>query len=127
MSAQDVVTVMLCAAIGAAGGVALAGPLGAVIGVVLGATYGALANRLLVRSAVAISVFAGTVVGAFLGRNIVRVLCLPGTCVPLEATAAVLLGLGALVGVGLVVALVTRSFDEYRETTGPPAGEDPPG
>lgn len=61
------------------------------------------------------SVVVGTIVGAFIGRNIVRVLCLPGSCPSLEIVAAVLGAVGAFVGVGLVVALVTRSFDEYYE------------
>ena len=38
--------------------------------------------------------------------------------------AAVVTGLGALVGVGLVVALVTRSFDEYHEAVA--ANRPPP-
>ncbi|RPI23520.1 MAG: hypothetical protein EHM57_03865 [Actinobacteria bacterium] len=120
MSAQDVVTVALCSLVGAAAGAAWAGGAGAVLGVIAGAAWGVLANRLLVRPAIAVSVFTGTVVGAYLGRSIVRALCLPGSCVALEVVAAVLLGAGAFVGVGLVAALVTRSFDEYREIGKPP-------
>ena len=70
------------------------------------------------------AVFVGTAVGLLLGRNIVHVLCRPGSCVAAETTASVLLGLGAFIGVGLVAALVTRSFDEYREASGPPPDGD---
>jgi hypothetical protein len=54
-----------------------------------------------------------------IGRSIAAALCRPGTCLGVEIVAAVLTGIGAFVGVGLIVALATRSFDEYRER---PAG-----
>ena len=36
------------------------------------------------------------------GRGVVKALCLPGTCVELEVVGAVVTGIGALIGVGLV-------------------------
>ena len=37
--------------------------------------------------------------------------------IAMESTAAMVTAIGAFIGVGLVAALVTRSFDEYREET----------
>lgn len=96
---------------------------GLVTGFVIGAALGAVAAMAGVRTGVAVAVVVGTVVGAFIGRNIVRVLCLPGACPTLEIVAAVLSGVGAFLGVGLIVALVTRSFDEYHEAV---EGQRPP-
>jgi hypothetical protein len=126
MSAQDVTTLAACSAMGALAGWTLGRLGGALVGLGIGAGYALVANRLLVRAALAVTVFAGTAVGVLLGRNIVRVLCLPGSCVGAEVTASLLLGAGALVGVGLVAALVTRSFDEYRDTIAPRPEDDPP-
>ncbi len=118
------------------------GTSGIVVGFVVGLLLGGAAAWLDVRLVVSLSVVVGTVAGAFIGRNIVRALCLPGTCSALEITAAVLTGIGAFIGIGLVVALVTRSFDEYHEavardrppprtgcgpdTPGEPDSEEPP-
>ena len=83
-----------------------------------------------VRAVVAVPVGVGAGVGAYLGGTIVGVLCEPSGCPAFEAGAALLTGIGALVGVGLVVALATRSFDEYREgqarreAAAPPEAED---
>ena len=57
----------------------------------------------------------GTAAGALAGQSVVAALCRPGSCAPLEVTAAVVAGIGALIGTALVTALVTRSFDEYHE------------
>ena len=110
------------------------GTSGIVVGFVVGMLLGGAAAWLDVRLVVSLSVVVGTVAGAFIGRNIVRTLCLPGACPALEITAAVLTGIGAFIGIGLVVALVTRSFDEYHEAVArdrpPPrtgCGPDAPG
>lgn len=91
------------------------GTSGILVGLVVGLLLGAVAAKLEVRLVVALSVVVGTIAGAFIGRNVVRALCLPGSCPGLEITAAILTGIGAFIGIGLVVALVTRSFDEYYE------------
>ena len=52
------------------------------------------------------------------------VLCEPEGCVAFEAGAAIITGIGALVGIGLVVALATRSFDEYSDAVD--RGQKPP-
>lgn len=80
-----------------------------------------------VRPVVAIPVGIGAGVGAYLGGRIVGVLCEPTGCPVFETGAALLTGVGALVGIGLVVALATRSFDEYRESTARREAKPSPG
>lgn len=87
----------------------------ATVGAVIGLGTAVLVVVFRVRPLVATAVATGAGVGAFLGGRIVGVLCEPSGCPLFEATAATLTGVGALVGIGLVVALVTRSFDEYQE------------
>ncbi len=115
------ISVGICVASGLLPGWLLAGATGAVVGGVIGIGFGLVADRFQVRTVVAASVAAGAVIGAFIGSNIAAVICLPGTCVGYEVLAGVLTGLGAFIGVGIIVALATRSFDEYREgrATGP--------
>jgi hypothetical protein len=77
-----------------------------------------------VRPIVAIPVAVGAGIGAYVGGTIVGVLCQPTGCAAFEAGAATVTGVGALVGIGLVVALATRSFDEYNEAID--RGQPPP-
>lgn len=95
-------------------GLLMAGPLGGGVGAVVGLMLGIAADRLGVRPGVGVAVIAGTVTGAFIGSSIARVLCLPATCRGVEAAAWLLTGVGAFVGVGMIAALTTRSFDEHR-------------
>ncbi len=67
-----------------------------------------------IRWLVAAPVVAGAAVGGFLGASIVHTLCRPEGCGGLEAVAGVLTAAGAMVGIGLVMALALRSFEEYR-------------
>ncbi|MCH7846177.1 MAG: hypothetical protein IIC70_12490 [Acidobacteria bacterium] len=97
-------------------GLLLAGTTGAVVGGTIGVGIGLVGDRFEVRTVVAASVTAGTVTGAYIGRGIVSVICLPATCVSFEILGAILTGAGAFIGVGMIVALATRSFDEYRES-----------
>lgn len=114
MTAQDVVAMAASAAVGFAAGWVMGGAIPGIVFAVVGVVFAALANRYRVRAVISVPVFAGAMVGAVLGRGIVSVLCLPGSCVPLEVTSAALLAVGAAVGIGIVAALVVRSFDEYR-------------
>ena len=52
--------------------------------------------------------------GGLIGREIVRALCLPGSCTTVEVFGGIGTGIGAMFGIGLVTALVVRSFEEYR-------------
>ena len=116
-------------------GLLLAGPIGGAIGAAVGGVMGVIAERAGVRRVVALAVVAGTASGVFIGASIASVLCYPATCLWIEITAAVVTGIGALIGVGMIAALTARSFDEYRAavaakrlppTTGcTPTTEDP--
>lgn len=88
---------------------------GVILGLVLGMAAAAAMARFDVRPMVALPVLTGTLAGGFIGRMIVRLLCLPTSCDGLEIVGAVITGVGALFGVGLVVVLVTRSFEEHQE------------
>ena len=114
-----------CAVIGFAGGLLLAGPVGGVIGAVAGGLAGTAAALLQMRAAVAITLVASLAVGAVIGQGIVHALCLPDGCGAAEAVGAIVMGIGAFVAVGLVAALVTRSFEEYHEAVA--ARRPPPG
>jgi hypothetical protein len=124
MRPADLLFVAASIAAGAWAGEALGRLPGGVIGAAVGLAAGSVVPVLGVRLSVAAPVVIGTLAGGLLGRSIVRALCLPGSCHSAEVVAALLTGAGSLVGVGLVVALVTRSFDEYRESNrgGKPAG-----
>ena len=71
-----------------------------------------------------VPVLLGGFVGVLAGTATVQAMCLPGTCEAIANTAGVVTGIGGIVGVGLVVALTVRSFDEYR--TAIAAGKPPP-
>lgn len=86
------------------------------IGAIVAAGIAVMVIWFRVRPLVAAPVGIGAGIGAYLGGTIVGVLCEPAGCAAFEATAAITTGLGALVGIGLVVALASRSFDEYRES-----------
>ena len=60
-------------------GLLLAGTTGAVVGATIGVGIGLVGDRFEVRTVVAASVTAGTVTGAYIGRGIVSVICLPAT------------------------------------------------
>ena len=129
------ITILGAAVAGMIPGMLLAGPIGGAIGATAGAAMGVVAERADVRTVVALAVIAGTATGAFIGASIASVLCSPASCIGIEIIAGAVTGLGALVGVGMIAALTTRSFDEYRAaiaarqpppTTGcSPKGEDP--
>lgn len=125
MRPSDIAALAIVTAFGALTGWMLAGLLGVVVAVVLSVAFGVVAARANVRPAITMTVWVGAMTGALIGASIVETICLPDSCVAIEATAAVVTGVAALVGVGLVAALVTRSFDEYNEHQ--IAGTEPPG
>lgn len=93
--------------------------LGSTTGMVIGGSMGLLAGLGAVaagmRPVVGVSLVAGAAGGATVGHGIAEALCRPGSCAGMATAAAVVTAIGAVIGVGLVVALVTRSFDEYRD------------
>ena len=94
----------------------------AVLALAIGVGLGTLMARAGVRPVIGATITAGALVGAWIGREIVRALCLPGSCPTVEVGGALFTGIGAMFGIGLVVALVVRSFDEYREGRGSQTG-----
>lgn len=125
MRASDVAATVVTVCFGAVTGWFIAGPIVAALGGLGGFVYGVIASRANVRPAITTTVFVGSMAGALIGASIVETICLPGSCAVAEASAAVTLGLASFVGVGLVAALVTRSFDEYNESVA--SGAAPPG
>jgi hypothetical protein len=128
---RDAALVLAAGAIGAGTGWAFDSSAAIVVTAVVAVVLGLVSVWAQVRRLVALAVIVGTAVGALVGRSIVHTLCLPGGCLGLEIVAAVVTAAGALVGVGLVVALATRSFDEYqeglaaRQMPGDPPDDDP--
>lgn len=124
MRPSDIASTVVTAAFGAFTGWMLAGTAGTFIGGIGGVAFGAVAARMNVRPAITMTVFVGAMAGALIGSSVVETICLPGSCVAIEVSAAAVVGVGALVGVGLVAALVTRSFDEYNASIAD--GREPP-
>lgn len=115
MKISDVVSLMFVALAGAAAGWAVGGTMGAlVVSLVTGAFayLGSLANM---RPAVVSTVLIATIAGGFIGSRVVQAICLPQTCQGTEWVGGITVGILTLVGVGLLTALVARSFDEFRE------------
>lgn len=125
-SADIAASVVIVAMCGLAGWLYTDTAMSLAVGAAFGVIAAAVVLWLRVRPLASIAVIAATATGVLVGKSIVRVLCLPNECIGLETTAAVLTGIGAFVGVGLVVALVMRSFDEYRTAQDPHAGGTPP-
>jgi len=123
----DVLVVLLVTAVAAGCGGLAGGSIGAVIGGGFGLAAGLAAGAAGIRPLVTLVVAVATAAGVVVGQSVVAALCRPGSCVALEVTGGAAAGIGALIGTGLVVALVARSFDEYRQNAPPPQGPvDPP-
>ena len=117
MRLTDLVSIVINASFGAVTSWLLFGSsiVAIVVGALVGAGFGFGAARANVRPGIAMTVFVGAMTGGLIGSSIVSTICLPDTCVPLEISAGVVLGIASFIGVGIVAALVTRSFDEYNE------------
>lgn len=115
MRPSDLVSISVNTLFGAITGWLTVGSAGIAFGAVLGAGFGYVAARSNVRPGIAMTVFVGAMAGGLIGSSVVSTICLPATCTALEATAGITTALASFVGVGIVAALVTRSFDEYNE------------
>lgn len=125
MRASDTASIISSAILGIIGGYFIAGTTGGIVGGVLGALMAFGAAKANVRPLIAVTTVAGAAAGALIGASVVETICLPDACPVYEFTGALVLGLASILGVGLVAALVARSFDEYNESV--IKGEDPPG
>ncbi len=115
----DAVVAVLVVVVAAGGGALMGSSMGAVLGGGAGLVTAVAAGVAGMRPLVTLVVAVATVAGIVAGHSVVEAPCRPGSCVPLEITGAAISGVGALVGTGLVVALVARSFDEYRDGSPP--------
>lgn len=125
MRAGDVASTGVSTLFGAITGWLIAGVPGAGVAAVFFGMLALMGARANIRPAIVSTVLVGTMAGVLIGSSIVEAICLPGSCPALEATGGIAVALISFVGVGLVAALVTRSFDEYseREAAGlPPTG-----
>jgi hypothetical protein len=126
VSARDIIGSLLLVAAGGLGGALTGGVAGGVILSIVGIGLAALIVVAQVRWLVALPVIAGVTVGAVVGWSIPHRRCAPDGCVVIEVLAGFVTALGALVGVGLVVALAVRSFDEHRQAAAAPPPDEPP-
>ena len=124
MRASDIAATVVTTLFGIITGFLVAGGPTAVVGALLGAGIGIVAGRANVRPAITMTVFVGAMTGVLVGASIVETICLPGSCVGLELVSGAVVGAASFVGVGLVAALVTRSFEEYRDSVD--EGRPPP-
>jgi hypothetical protein len=124
MRLTDVLSIATSAVFGIIAGFLTFDTVGAVIGGLTGALFSFVAARANVRPLIATTTFVGGAAGALIGGSVVETICLPDSCTGLEIGGTVVLGIASLIGVGLVAALVTRSFDEYNDSVD--AGRPPP-
>ena len=115
MRLSDYFSIAVNAGFGAITGWLIAGSVGSIIGLVLGLVFSVFAARSNVRPGIAMTVFVGAMAGGLIGSSVVSTICLPDSCTGLEISAGVVTAIASFVGVGIVAALVTRSFDEYNE------------
>jgi len=115
MRLSDYLSILVNGAFGVVTGWLIAGNTGAMIGAAIGLAFGVVAARANLRPAIAMTVFVGTMTGGLIGSSVVSTICLPNSCTGLEVAAGVITAVASFVGVGVVAALVTRSFDEYNE------------
>ncbi|MCL1601888.1 MAG: hypothetical protein M3112_10210 [Actinomycetia bacterium] len=125
MRTGDVLAALTSALFGGITGWLIGGGIGAVIGTTVFGGLAIVGARANIRPAIVATVLVGTMTGALIGSSIVEAICLPATCAALEITGGLVSAVIAFIGVGLVAALVTRSFDEYNERADaglPPTG-----
>lgn len=125
MRASDALAVTASFLFGGVTGLLVGGTFGAVVGASLFGMLALAGVRANVRPAIVATVLVGTMTGWLIGSSIVEAICLPANCPALEAIGGIVGAVISFIGVGLVAALVTRSFDEYneREAAGlPPTG-----
>lgn len=125
MRSSDILAVSASVVFGGVTGWVLGGTTG---GLVFAAGSGIVALggvRLGVRPGIMLTVLVGAMTGGLVGSSVVNAICLPATCRGIEIAGGVITAMLSFIGIGLVAALVTRSFDEYYEQAA--AGHPPRG
>jgi hypothetical protein len=125
MRVSDVLSVFASLLFGAVTGWLIGDLKGALIIASVSALVAIGGVRARIRPGVVSTVLVGTMAGGLIGSSVVEAICLPSTCQTLETAGGLIAAGLSFVGVGLVAALVTRSFDEYNERFD--AGLPPPG
>jgi len=115
MRASDMLSALAVVFFGAITGWLIADASGALIIAALSALLALGGIRARIRPGVVSTVLVGTMAGALIGSSVVEAICMPSTCQSLEIAGGVIAAVISFFGVGLVAALVTRSFDEYNE------------
>ncbi|GMQ93090.1 MAG: hypothetical protein BMS9Abin12_0567 [Acidimicrobiia bacterium] len=125
MRTSDALAIAVSALVGAVTGWLIAESVGAVIGTTISVILAYVGVRANIRPGVVSTVLVGTMAGGLIGSSVVEAICLPASCRPLTVAGGLITAALSFVGVGLVAALVTRSFDEYNERIAaglPPTG-----
>ncbi|MDK1018063.1 MAG: hypothetical protein QGD89_01480 [Actinomycetota bacterium] len=112
---SDALSIGASAIFGAVTGWLLLGAPGGIAAAIISGGLAYVGARSDVRSGLVVTVLIGAMTGTLIGANVVKAICLPSICAPLEVAGGVISGTLSFIGVGLVAALVTRSFDEYNE------------
>ncbi len=125
MRISDILAVAVTAFFGAVTGWLISGTTGAAVVAAVAATLAFGGVRARIRPGIVSIVLVGTMAGGLIGSGIVEAVCRPSSCRAFEIVGGLVTAGLSLVGIGLVAALVTRSFDEYNEQMKaglPPAG-----
>jgi hypothetical protein len=115
MRVSDVLSVITSLVFGAVTGWLIGDLKGALIIASVSVLLAIVGVRARIRPGVVSTVLVGTMAGGLIGSSVVEAICLPSTCQTLETAGGLIAAGLSFVGVGLVAALVTRSFDEYNE------------
>jgi hypothetical protein len=115
MRVSDVLSVFASLLFGAVTGWLIGDLKGALIIASVSALLAIGGARARIRPGVVSTVLVGAMAGGLIGSSVVEAICLPSTCQTLETAGGLIAAGLSFVGVGLVAALVTRSFDEYNE------------
>lgn len=115
MRVTDVLAILTSVLFGGITGWLLGGMTAGLVGAFASGALALVGVRARIRPAVVVTVLVGAMTGGLIGANVVHAICLPATCRSLEVVGGVISAVLSFIGVGLVAALVTRSFDEYNE------------
>ncbi|MEN8041690.1 MAG: hypothetical protein ABFR95_09325 [Actinomycetota bacterium] len=125
MRTSDILTIITTVLFGAITGWLVDGVAWAVVFGVVSGIIAFFALRANIRPGIVATVLVATMAGGLIGASIVEAICLPSACPAIEAAGGAISAVLSFIGVGIVAALVARSFDEHDERTAaglPPTG-----